>query len=164
MRQYSIVFTWRFLQRKIRIGYSRRRCRELSSYVLFSGVTCSIQNYGNLASHLIPCMLLNNATYCVWCWKCKIFSSSQMLTGFVTSFQPIHDVSRNRAKKNSGKVVHLSSTLHNTLSSARTLLRNYVQLDKKILVVKPKVHYHIHNSVPIVFRRAVCLHFHTKLM
>ena len=60
------------------------------SYVLLSGVTRSVQNYGNLAPHLLPCMLLNNATYCVWCWKCKIFSSSQTLTGFICDLFSAH--------------------------------------------------------------------------
>jgi len=152
MRQYSIIFTWRFLQREFRIGYSRRRCRELSLYVLFSGVTCFIQHYGNIVAHLIPCMLLNNATYCVCCWKRNIFSSSQKLTGFICDLFSTHTWRFSKPyEKNSGKVVHLSCTLHNTLSSARTLLRNHVKLDKKILVVKPKVHYLIHKSVPLYF-------------
>jgi hypothetical protein len=71
---------------------------------------------------------------------------------FVTSFQPIRDVSRNRAKNFwKGYSPLLYPPLHNTLSSARTLWRNYVQLDKKILVVKRKVHYLIHKSVPLYF-------------
>lgn len=71
---------------------------------------------------------------------------------FVTSFQPIRDVPRNRAKNFwKGCSPLLYPPIHNTLSSARTLLRNSVQLDKKILVVEPKVHYLIYKSVPLYF-------------
>ena len=76
-----------------------------------------------------------------------------MLTGFICDlFSAHHDVSRNCAKKFwKGYSPLLNPSLHDPLSSAHTLLSNYVQLDKKILVFKPKVHYLIHKSVPFYF-------------
>jgi hypothetical protein len=83
---------------------------------------------------------------------------------FVTSLQPIRDVSGSRAHKfRKGYSPLPYPPLHNTLSSARTLLRNYVQLDKKILVVKQTECVLSHSQkCTIESRRAVCLQSHTR--
>ena len=82
----------------------------------------------------------------------------------MTSLEPIRDVSQSRAKKFwKGYSPLLYPPLHNALSSARTLLRNYLQQEKKIIVFKDtECSFSYSEKCTIAFPYATCFDFYAK--